>query len=126
MATDSLTCLPAASLRVNFSWTMLGNVVYRGTQWGILVLLARLSSPEAVGQFSLGLAIAAPVMLFAGLQLRAVQATDARVQFQFSDYAGLRILLTAVAALLILGIGGTLYRGETALAVGAFALSKGI
>jgi hypothetical protein len=38
------------SLRLNFSWTIVGNVVYAGTQWGILVLLARLGTPEAVGQ----------------------------------------------------------------------------
>src|SRR5438067_13811448 len=77
------------SLRVNFSWTMAGNLVYAASQWGILVVLARMGKPEAVGQFSLGLAITAPIMLFAGLQLRAVQATDARHLFQFADYAGL-------------------------------------
>jgi len=117
---------PPRSLRLNFSWTLVGNVVYAGTQWGILVLLARLGNPEAVGQFSLGLAIAAPIMLFAGLQLRAVQATDARSQFLFRDYAGLRILMTVVAVCVICGIGGVLYRGGTALAIAAFALSKGI
>ena len=126
MSTASLSAAPVPSLRVNFSWTMLGNVVYAGTQWGILVLLARLGSPAAVGQFSLGLAIAAPVMLFAGLQLRAVQATDARFQFQFRDYAGLRILMTVFGMAVIAGLGITLYRGETALAVAAFAVSKGV
>lgn len=92
---NSPATVPTRSLRLNFSWTIMGNVVYSGTQWGILVLLARLGNPEAVGQFSLGLAITAPIMLFASLQLRAVQATDARLQFQFRDYAGLRILNTA-------------------------------
>ncbi len=114
------------SLRLNFSWTLMGNVVYIGTQGGILVLLARLGNPEAVGQFSLGLAITAPIMLFASLSLRAVQATDARLQFQFRDYAGLRILMTIMAVCVIFGIGGALYRGETALTIASFALSKGI
>src|ERR1039458_5224737 len=117
---------PTRSLRLNFSWTLLGNVVYVGTQWGILVLLARLGNPEAVGQFSLGLAITAPVMIFASLSLRVVQATDARIQFQFQDYVGLRILMTIIAAFVIFGVSGSLYRGETALTIGAFALSKGI
>jgi O-antigen/teichoic acid export membrane protein len=117
---------PAQSLRLNFSWTIVGNAVYVATQWGILVLLARLGNPEAVGQFSLGLAITAPIMLFASLQLRAVQATDARTQFKFQDYAGLRILMTIIAACVIFGISAVLYRGETALTVAAFALSKGI
>jgi O-antigen/teichoic acid export membrane protein len=116
----------ATPLRVNFSWTMLGNLTYTASQWGILVLLARLGSPAAVGQFSLGLATTAPVMLFAGLQLRSVQATDARQLFGFSDYAGLRALTTIAAALVICAISAALYRGETALAVAAFAVTKGI
>jgi O-antigen/teichoic acid export membrane protein len=114
------------SLRRTFSWTLAGNVVYGGTQWGILVLLARLGNPEAVGQFSLGLAVTAPIMLLSSLQLRAVQATDARLQFQFRDYAGLRILTTFTAACVILVISKVLYQGETALTIAAFALSKGI
>lgn len=117
---------PTGSLRLNFSWTVAGNVVYGGTQWGILVLLARLGNPEAVGQFSLGLAVAAPIMLFASLSLRAVQATDTRTQFQFRDYAGLRIFMTVMAVCIILGVSAALYRGETALTIAAFALSKGI
>lgn len=117
---------PTGSLRLNFSWTIVGNVVYGGTQWGILVLLARLGDPEAVGQFSLGLAIAAPIMLFASLSLRAVQATDARIQFQFRDYAALRMLMTVMAVCVIFGVSGAFYRGETALTIAAFALSKGI
>jgi O-antigen/teichoic acid export membrane protein len=116
----------ATPLRVNFSWTMLGNLTYTASQWGILVLLARLGNPAAVGQFSLGLATTAPVMLFAGLQLRSVQATDARRLFTFADYAGLRALTTIAAALVIFTIAAVTYRGETALTVAAFALTKGM
>lgn len=123
---ECLAATPGKSLKTNFSWTMMGNTVYVGTQWGILVLLARLGNPEAVGQFSLGLAVTAPVMLLASLQLRAVQATDAKLQFHFGDYAGLRIIMTALAALVICIISGALYRGATAATIAAFALSKGI
>src|SRR5258706_2844031 len=117
---------PMQSLWRNFSWTIVGNVVYGATQWGILVLVARSSHAEAVGQFSLGLAITAPIMLFANLSLRAVQATDARLQFQFRDYAGLRLLMTSLAICVIFGVSGALYRGQAALTIAAFALSKGI
>lgn len=124
--TESVSAPPPRSLRVNFSWTMMGNLVYAASQWGILVLLARLGNPEAVGQFSLGLAITAPIMLFAGLNLRSVQATDARRLFDFADYAGMRALTTIAAIFLIFAIGATAYRGEIALTIAAFALSKGI
>jgi O-antigen/teichoic acid export membrane protein len=110
--------LAPLSLRRNFSWTFAGNVVYAAAQWGILVLLAKLGSPEMVGQFALGLAITAPVILFANLQLRSVQATDARRDYTFADYLGLRLLTTLAAYAVIVAIvliAG--YGQETALVI---------
>src|SRR5690349_21224091 len=79
------------SLRTNFIWTFLGNVVYAGCQWGMLVVLAKLGSPEIVGQFALALAVTAPVFMFTNLQTRGVQATDARKEYAFGDYLALRL-----------------------------------
>ena len=45
------------TLRRNFSWTFAGNAVYAACQWGMLVVLAKLGSPEMIGQFTLGLAV---------------------------------------------------------------------
>lgn len=124
---ESVVALPRPrSLRVNFSWTLLGNVVYAGTQWGILVLLARLGNPETVGQFSLGLAITAPIMLFAGLSLRSVQSTDACRLFDFKDYAGTRVLTTIAAVFIIFAFSATAYRGDIAMTIAGFALTKGV
>ena len=112
----TLAKMEPLSLRVNFSWTLIGNVVYAGCQWGMLVVLAKLGSPEMVGQFALGLAITAPVFMFANLQLRAVQATDAKQKYLFGDYIGLRIITTSISLVAILGIvllAG--YRPETVL-----------
>ncbi|MEO1184920.1 MAG: lipopolysaccharide biosynthesis protein, partial [Cyanobacteria bacterium J06636_27] len=92
------------SLRRNFSWTFIGNAVYAACQWGMLVVLAKLGSPEMVGQFTLGLAITAPVIMFTNLHLRSVQATDAKQQFLFNDYLGLRLLSTGLALLIIAAI----------------------
>jgi O-antigen/teichoic acid export membrane protein len=95
---------PAPSLRANFAWTLAGNVVYAGCQWGMLVVLARLDRHEAVGQFSLGLAVTAPVFMLTNLNIRGVQATDARREYAFADYLGLRLLATAVALLAIAAV----------------------
>ena len=92
------------SLGVNFSWTLLGNVVYAGCQWGMLIVLAKLGSPEMVGKFALGLAITAPVIALSGLQLRAILATDAGGRHHFNHYFGLRLLTTAAAVLVIVAI----------------------
>jgi O-antigen/teichoic acid export membrane protein len=113
------------TLRANFTWTFAGNVVYSGCQWGMLMVLAKLGSPEMVGQFALGLAVTTPIIMFANLQLRSVQATDARREYRFGHYLALRLLTTALAILVIIGIvfGGG-YRQETALVILAVGASK--
>lgn len=113
------------SLRKNFSWTFAGNVVYAASQWGILVVMAKLGTPEMVGQFALGLAVTAPVIMFANLALRQVQATDARREYQFADYLGLRLITTVIAYQVIVGIvlvSG--YTADTALVILFIGLSK--
>jgi O-antigen/teichoic acid export membrane protein len=113
------------SLRANFSWTFVGNVVYAGCQWGMLSALAKLGTPEMVGRFSLGLAITAPVIMFTNLQLRAVQATDAEREYTFGDYLGLRLIMTALSLLIIAGITFvTGYPLETALVILVVGLAK--
>ena len=89
------------SLRSNFFWTFTGNLVYAACQWGILVVLAKLGSPEMVGEFALALAITAPVLIGAGLNLRAVQASDALETHPFSHYLWLRLVTTACALVAI-------------------------
>lgn len=92
------------TLRANFSWTLLSSVAYAACQWGMLILLAKLGSPEMVGQFTLGLAITAPVLMFTNLQLRYAQATDAKGEYAFGDYLTLRILSTLLALIVIVGL----------------------
>ncbi|WP_168123457.1 oligosaccharide flippase family protein [Paenibacillus sp. HB172176] len=86
--------LSALSLKKNMSWTFVGNVIYSGAQWLILVVLSKLGSVEMVGRYALALAIVTPIMLLTNLQLRVVQATDASQQFKFTDYLSLRLITT--------------------------------
>jgi len=91
----------------------------------MLVVLAKLSKPEVLGQFALGLAITAPVIMFTNLQLRAVQATDTNNRYQFSDYLALRLTTTVLALLVIAGVvffAG--YRGQAALVILIVGLAK--
>jgi len=92
------------ALRANLRWTVAGNVAYAACQWGMLVLLARLGTPDLVGDFAFALALAAPIVLFAMLNLRAAQATDRRREFAFGDYVRLRIACLAAAALVLAAI----------------------
>jgi O-antigen/teichoic acid export membrane protein len=113
------------SVRRNFTWTAAASIIYAVSQWGIIAALAKLGSPEMVGQFALGLAITAPIALFFQLQLRGVLATDAANQFQFTDYFNLRIITTTVALILsvLLSIVGH-YSNSTALVISLIALGK--
>ncbi len=92
------------SLRWNFSWTFVGNVVYSACQWGTLVLLAKLGNPQMVGQYGLGMAVATPVLAFSSLQLRAILTTDVSERVHFGEYLGFRVLTTFLALLVIAGI----------------------
>lgn len=115
----------ALSLRANFIWTFCGNVLYSGCQWGMLVVLARLGGAEMVGQFALGLAVTAPVFMFANLQLRSVQATDARGDFRFGDYLATRLLMILVGLLITAGVvGASGYGWEVAAIILAVAAAK--
>jgi O-antigen/teichoic acid export membrane protein len=115
------------TLRTNVSWTFLGNAVYAACQWGMLAVLAKLGTVEMVGQFALGLAVAAPVFMLTNLQLRGVQATDARGEYGFEDYLSLRLLTTAVGLVAVVGIGiGAGYPRETIAVIALVGLGKAV
>jgi O-antigen/teichoic acid export membrane protein len=125
LSTSAHRLSSALSLRANFSWTFVGNVVYAACQWGMVVVLAKLGSPEMVGQFSLGLAITVPILSLATLKTRLIQATDAKREYLFGDYLGLRLVTNALALVVIVGIvliGG--YRRETALVILGVGIAK--
>lgn len=93
------------SVRSNFVWSLAGNVLYALSQLGVLVLLAKLCSQETVGMYQFGIAVTSPIFLFAGLQLRRLQATDANDEFQFGHYLALQLAACAVAMLACWGAG---------------------
>lgn len=89
------------SLAANVRWALAGNAVYALTQWAMLSVLARWAPEVAVGQFVLGLAIAAPVTALTMLQLRNVQVTDVQQKYSFADYFGTRIFWSVVGMAVI-------------------------
>lgn len=114
------------SLKKNFIWTLLANVIYAGCQWGILTILVKIGTPEAVGRFSLGSAIATPIIMFAQLQLRMVQATDVRRRNAFYEYMIVRLMLLSIALLIIIGLSFGHYQGIRAWVIFVFGLAKSI
>lgn len=125
MDTSATKLSQGLSLRANFSWTFVGNAVRAGSWFLMTIVLAKLGSPEDVGQFALGLATTAPIFMFATLRLRDVQATDTKQEYLFADYFGLRLLTTALSLLVVAGIVVVAdFQRETALVILATGASK--
>src|ERR1017187_7483394 len=103
LQTTGSATITSPRLRTTFTWTLVGNTVYAGCQWGMISFLARLGSTSAVGQFALAFAVTAPIFMLTNLFLRGVQATDARSEFRFGDYFTLRVIGTGAALLIVSG-----------------------
>lgn len=122
-ALQRIDALSRPSLGRSVSWSLLGNLVYAGCQWAMLMLLAKLGRPETVGIFALALAVTAPVFAFANFQLRAIQAGDVRADHAFASYFGFRIATSALALGAILAAG---FLADSRLEVGAVILLIGL
>lgn len=112
------------SLRRNFTWTLAGNVVFAMSQWTIVAVITKAGSTSLAGDWTLGLALTAPIFIFAQLKLRTVQATDARHENRWGEFLSLRLLGLAVAVLAVLGVVLVAYPNRTGLLVGLIALAK--
>ena len=66
------------SLRKNFFWMISGRIGFAVSQWLVVVFIARLSSPEKLGEFTYAIAVTSPVIMFTELNMRAYMVTDAQ------------------------------------------------
>lgn len=115
------------SLKINSLWTLLGNVVNAGSQSAYLIVIAKLGSPDLVGKFAFALALVTPVFMFTNLHLRSIQATDAKGDFRFVDYLGLRIIMTSLALFIIFIIVlCSKYQMDLVLLLGCIGVAKAI
>jgi O-antigen/teichoic acid export membrane protein len=94
-----------------------GSVAYAFGQWLQLIILAQMGGPAAVGTYAFALALTGPVMVFASLCLRFVQASDARGSYTFHEYLSLRGATTVLAVSVIVTIAWVTGAGRDAWAV---------
>jgi O-antigen/teichoic acid export membrane protein len=114
-------------LTANIVWSLSGNVVYALCQWGILVIIAKIGSPEQVGQFVLGLTIAAPIYGLFYFELRNILASDGSGRFAFCDFLSL-VLLGSFASIICVAIVVLIvgYKIESAIIILAVGCSKSV
>lgn len=110
------------SVRHSLAWGAVGSLGYGLSQWLLVVLLARTGSAMLVGEFSLALAISAPLQMIANMQLANLFATDAENHHTYSTYITARWLSVAVMGATICCIAVSLQNTDdriTLLLVGA-------
>lgn len=115
------------SLKTNFIWMFIANMIYALLQWATLSVITKLGSSEMVGIYTLGLAITAPIMIFANLQLRAIQATDSKNKNKFSDFFTLRFIFMMIGLIIsciVLVLSD--YDFQAKLVIFVIAISKAI
>jgi O-antigen/teichoic acid export membrane protein len=88
----------------DFAWALSGNVVYSVCQWGFVIVLAKLGTPEDVGTYAFGLAVTSPILMFANFQGRNLVASDVRNEYSFGDYLGFRIASLTIAVALVCAV----------------------
>jgi O-antigen/teichoic acid export membrane protein len=125
-AVPAKTAVRGASLRWNFSWTFVGNVIYSACQWGMLVVLAKLGNPEMVGQYGLALAVATPILALSSLQLRAVLTTDVTERIPFGEYLGFRLTTTLLSLLVIGGAPFVMHYRQSILVIWIIGIAQAI
>jgi O-antigen/teichoic acid export membrane protein len=92
------------TLKRNILYAVLGTGLFNLCRFGVVVLLAKFTTVEIVGQYDYALAISAPAVLFFGLQLRGAFVADAGGQFTFGSYRTLRLVGMVAAGAVLLPI----------------------
>lgn len=91
------TGLPRAAL-----FSVGASVVFNLCRFGAVVLLAKFAGPQWVGAFDFAsVAVAAPIVMFLALELRAAYVADAHNEFPFGAYRALRRIGLVAAAILV-------------------------
>jgi O-antigen/teichoic acid export membrane protein len=117
---------PPTSLRVNFTWAFVANVVSAFSGWVLLVLLTKMATAEVVGTLAIAQAVGLPISMLLTLKLQVVQVTDAKSDYAFGHYYALRIITAILTTFLIPIVGFLFCPLEVALVVTALGIGYAI
>ena len=117
----------AQGLRANVAWMVTGTLWNGIGQWALLVALAKLGSVDMVGMFTLGMAIALPLLMFSCLNLRSIYVTDHSYSYRFREYFALRLLMaiaSVIFAYTVARVEG--YGSDLVAAISLITLAKAL
>jgi O-antigen/teichoic acid export membrane protein len=90
------------SVQKNIFFATLANIFFALTQWGIVVVLTRIGTPEDVGTLTVLTALVTPIFMLANMDMRNGHSADDLTDFTPTDYVALRLLSSFLAVLLVL------------------------
>lgn len=119
--------LPASTLYRNSFAAFLGRGAYAGGQWALVVIIARLMNPEAVGRYGVAIAVAAPVFSLLSMDLRALIGTDCANRYSIAEYVHLRAVTTLAASATVIGMARVInWSGVMPLVLSLIVLGKAL
>lgn len=92
----------------NLFWTITANLIQAITKWGYLILIARILTKADVGEYGLGLALTAPIVLFFNFRLRTLLVTS--FDGNFNVFKSLRNILDILSIIFIAVIALLIYK----------------
>lgn len=116
-----------ASLKKNFSWVFVGNMVNALSLWGVVMVIAKFRDAETLGVYALGLAWALPIFILALVPRSVLYTTDSKRLYRFRQFFHIRIAALLIA-LTVLSTGAAClgYDQETYLVILAVGFMKAV
>lgn len=92
----------AGSLAKNSVLTMIANILLAGSNWLLLVIIAKQFDVQTLGYFVITLSICSPAFLFASFKIRTLLIVDSNWRFTLTEYATARLLSNFLITVCIL------------------------
>lgn len=89
----------STSVRSDSLWLLASHLINGVCQWSTVWFLSLYAGREVLGEFSLANAVVTPLMLFAGLDLRTLQATDQTGKYHTANILLLKVCGVGIAFL---------------------------
>ena len=114
------------SLKVNFTWALIGNAFYALCGYLMLTILAKTSSAETVGLWGIAQAVTLPVATLFSLRLYTVNITDVHNEYQTGHYIALRLIASLISVIVAALIGFLFYPVSVALVIVMMGISQSV
>lgn len=113
------------SLRNQMLWNAVGNVIYLGCQWLVVVLVTKMGGFSDAGLLSIAMSVSATFQTIALFGIRNFQVSDLKGEFSDTHYVGFRTITCTLALLICMGFSLIArYRSWQLLAILLFMLFR--